>query len=166
MKFESRSGTNLNYLLEQFGMSVNNDCVVRTSFYKYFHPKECLITNGILHQEVVRVGNNQPKEQKKKKPDNAFLSNFVNVRDDDGTKEDENGGLTFVYPSGATLSIQSPAFGLLGSGPLSYPSNRPVAGAYIHPQSKGRLFVVGSCDIFCDEYFEKEENQKIFVSRM
>jgi len=156
-------GTNLNYLLEQFGISVNNDCVVRTSFYKYFHPKEALISNGILHQEVVRVGNNEPKEAKKKKPENAFLSNFVNVRDDDGNKDDENGGLTFLYPFGATLNIQSPAYGFLGSGPLSYPSNRPVAGAFVHPQSKGKLVVIGSVDMFNDEYFEKEENQKILV---
>ena len=29
--------------MEQFGISVNNDCVVRTTFYKYFHPKEVYI---------------------------------------------------------------------------------------------------------------------------
>ncbi len=153
----------MNYLLEQFGISVNNDCVVRTSFYKYFHPKECLVANGVLHQDIVRVGNNQPKEDKKKKPDNAFLANFANIREEDGVKEDENGGMTFVYPFGASLNIQSPAFGLLGSGPLSYPSNRPVAGAYTHQGGKGKLVVCGSCEMFCDEYFEKEENQKIFV---
>ena len=152
----------MNYLLEQFGISVNNDCVVRTAFYKYFHPKEALVSNGVLHQEVVRVGNNQPKEAKKKKPDNAFLSNFVSVRDEEGMKEEENGGLTFLYPFGATLSIQTPAFGLLGSGPLSYPSNRPVFGAFCHPKG-GRLAVMGSCDFFTDEFFEKEENQKVLV---
>ena len=38
-----RAGTNLNYLFEQYGISVNNDSVVRTAFYKYFHPKEALI---------------------------------------------------------------------------------------------------------------------------
>ena len=84
---------------------MNNDCVVRTSFYKYFHPKEALISNGILSQEVVRVGNSQPKEEKKKKPDSAFLSNFVGVRDEDGLKEDENGGLTYVYSFGSTLNV-------------------------------------------------------------
>lgn len=33
-------------------MNVNNDCVVRTSFYKYFHPKEVYIQEGIINEEV------------------------------------------------------------------------------------------------------------------
>ena len=36
---EGRYGTNINYLLEQFGMAVNSDSVVRTVYYKYLHPK-------------------------------------------------------------------------------------------------------------------------------
>lgn len=123
-----------------------------------------MISNGILSQEVVRVGNNLPKEEKKKKPDSAFLSNFVGVRDDDGFKEDENGGLTFLYSFGATLNVQNPAFGFLTSGPVSYPSNRPIAAAFIHPQSKGKLVVMGSLEMFTDEYFDKEENGKLLVS--
>ena len=31
---------------------VNNDAVVRTNYYKYFHPKECLIQNGVLNRAV------------------------------------------------------------------------------------------------------------------
>ena len=27
-----------------------SDSVVRTSYYKYFHPKECLISNGVLNR--------------------------------------------------------------------------------------------------------------------
>jgi hypothetical protein len=37
---EARTGTNINFLLEEFGMSVNSDSVVRTTHYKYLHPKE------------------------------------------------------------------------------------------------------------------------------
>ena len=40
---EKRFGTNINFLLEEYGIMVNNDAVVRTNYYKYFHPKECLI---------------------------------------------------------------------------------------------------------------------------
>lgn len=155
--------TNLNFLLEQFGISVNNDCVVRTSFFKYFNPKEAYVSNGILNQEVVRVANNLPKEERRNKPNNAFLSNLINVRDEEASKEEDNGGLSFVYPFGATLNIQQPAFALLGSGPLSYPSNRPVCAAYVHPESQGKLVVLGSAEIFCDDYFDKEENKKILV---
>jgi len=157
---ENKMNTNLNYLLEQFGISVNNDCVVRTSFFKYFNPKEAYVSNGILNQEVVRVANNLPKEERRNKPNNAFLSNLINVRDEEGSKEEDNGGLSFVYPFGATLNIQQPAFALLGSGPLSYPSNRPVCAAYVHPESQGKLVVLGSAEIFCDDYFDKEENKK------
>jgi len=158
---ENKMNTNLNYLLEQFGISVNNDCVVRTSFFKYFNPKEAYVSNGILNQEVVRVANNLPKEERRNKPNNAFLSNLINVRDEEGSKEEDNGGLSFVYPFGATLNIQQPAFALLGSGPLSYPSNRPVCAAYVHPESQGKLVVMGSAEIFCDDYFDKEENKKV-----
>lgn len=51
---EAKNGTNINYLLEQFGISINNDAVVRTTYYKYLHPKEVFISNGILNKEIVR----------------------------------------------------------------------------------------------------------------
>ena len=28
------------------------DAVVRTQYYKYFHPKECYISNGILNRQL------------------------------------------------------------------------------------------------------------------
>lgn len=158
---EAKMNTNLNYLLEQFGISMNNDCVVRTSFCKYFNPKEALVTNGILDQEVVRIANNQPREERRNKPNNAFLSNLINVREEDGDKEEENGGLNFVYPFGATLNVQEPAVALLSTGPVSYPLNRPICAAYTHPKSNGKLIVFGSVEAFCDEYFDKEENKKL-----
>jgi intraflagellar transport protein 52 len=39
--------------------------VVRTSFYKYFHPKEAYVHSGILNEEVTRVANGLVKEGKK-----------------------------------------------------------------------------------------------------
>ncbi|WAR24479.1 IFT52-like protein [Mya arenaria] len=49
---ESRFDTNINFFLEEFGINVNADAVVRTSYYKYFHPKECLISNGVLNRAI------------------------------------------------------------------------------------------------------------------
>lgn len=43
------------------------------------------------------------------------------------------GGLTFVYPYGATMTVQAPAHPILSSGPISYPLNRPVAGVWERP---------------------------------
>jgi intraflagellar transport protein 52 len=79
---------------------------------------------------------------------------------DELTERDENGGLKFVYPYGATLNVRSPAQVLLSSGPISFPANRPV-GAFYVSKNKGKLFVLGSMKFFHDDFFEKEDNQKI-----
>jgi len=50
---EKASKSNINYFLEEYGMAVNSDVVIRTSFVqKYYHPKEALIhSNGIVNSE-------------------------------------------------------------------------------------------------------------------
>ena len=156
-----RSNTNLNYLLEQYGISINNDCVVRTAFHKYLHPKEVFIQNGVLNKEVARVAQGQPKEIQGK-PQQNFISNILNGRDDEDafSKESEQGGLDFVYAYGATLNVQEPAHPILVTGPLSYPINRPIGTVCV--KEKGKLAVVGSTEMFTDEYIEKEENSKLF----
>ena len=75
----------MNYLLEQYGISCNNDCVVRTSFYKYYHPKEVYVQAGILEKEVVRVALGQPKENNVNNT-KAFLSNILAHDDDEFSK--------------------------------------------------------------------------------
>jgi len=51
---EQKMGTNINAMLEQLGMSTNQDTVIRKTFYKYLHPKEAFISHGVLNQELVR----------------------------------------------------------------------------------------------------------------
>jgi intraflagellar transport protein 52 len=51
---EQKLGTNINALLEQLGISVNSDTVIRKTYYKYLHPKEAFVANGILNSELVR----------------------------------------------------------------------------------------------------------------
>jgi intraflagellar transport protein 52 len=51
---EQKLGTNINALLEQLGISVNSDTVIRKNYFKYLHPKEAYIANGILNNEIVR----------------------------------------------------------------------------------------------------------------
>lgn len=132
--------------------------MVRTSFQKYLHPKENLINAGILDKEIVRSAHNLPKENLKQKP--AFLSNILKEQDDDDfSKEKDQMGLDFVFPYGASLNVQDPSQAVLSSGPLSYPINRPIAGLY---SDKGKLAVVGSYMMFTDDYFDKEENSKLF----
>lgn len=58
---EGRLETNINAFLEQVGISVNSDSVIRKHFYKYLHPKEAFVGNGILNKELVRVANGEAK---------------------------------------------------------------------------------------------------------
>ena len=51
---ENKLNTNINALLEQVGMSVNTDCVIRKTFHKYLHPKEAFVGNGCLSEELVK----------------------------------------------------------------------------------------------------------------
>ncbi|CAL8337027.1 unnamed protein product [Merluccius merluccius] len=140
---ETKYDTNINFLLEEFGIMVNNDAVVRNVYYKYFHPKEALVSNGVLNREISRAAG-------KVVP---------------GTTEDDSTGnnaqaLTFVYPYGATLSVMKPAVAVLSTGSVCFPLNRPIL-AFYQAKEAGKLAVLGSCHMFSDQYLDKEENSKI-----
>jgi intraflagellar transport protein 52 len=79
---------------------------------------------------------------------------------DDLAHRDENGGLKFVYPYGSTLNVRKPSYAILSSGPISFPANRPVGAFYVSPK-RGKLMILGSMQFFADDFFEKEDNQKI-----
>lgn len=51
------------------------------------------------------------------------------------------------------MNVNVPSFPILTSGPLTYPSNRPIAAVHEH-KSGGRLLVAGSMEMFLDDYFE------------
>jgi len=153
---EGRHCTNVNYLLEEYGISFNNDAVVRTVYHKYHHPKEALITHGILCRDLVRAASG---EKKKDKENSEHL--HLNITKDDhdvASLSKDNGGLEFVFPYGATLNVQKPALPILSSGPISYPLNRPIAAVY-NKASAGRICVLGSVRMFDDEFFELEKNR-------
>mmetsp|Transcript_3706 Transcript_3706/g.3636 ORF Transcript_3706/g.3636 Transcript_3706/m.3636 type:complete len:262 (-) Transcript_3706:105-890(-) len=155
---EAKLQTNINAMLEQMGISVNNDCVIRKTFFKYLHPKEAFVGNGILNSELVRVAMGRPKENEGKQG-GKFAKRYKDTKDELQNR-DENGGLQFVYPYGASLNVRKPSFPILSSGPISYPANRPVGAFYMSPK-RGKLFVMGSIMFLEDEFFEKEDNQKI-----
>ncbi|XP_072307803.1 intraflagellar transport protein 52 homolog [Eucyclogobius newberryi] len=140
---ESKFDTNINFLLEDLGIMVNSDVVVRNVYYKYFHPKEALVSNGVLNREISRAAGKS-------------LTGII---------EDENMGnnaqaLTFVYPYGATLSVMKPAVAILSTGSVCFPLNRPIL-AFYQAKDGGKLAVLGSCHMFSDQYIDKEENSKI-----
>lgn len=151
---EAKNNTNINAMLEQVGISVNTDSVIRKTFFKYLHPKEAYVANGCLNKDLVRVAEGKQKVGKTKEP--KYAKRYRDTKDE-LSERDENGGLKFVYPYGSTLNIRKPAQALLSSGPISFPANRPVSGFYTS-QKGGKLFVMGSMKFFADDFFEKEDN--------
>ncbi|XP_044265616.1 intraflagellar transport protein 52 homolog [Tribolium madens] len=46
--------SNTNILLEEFGIIPNMDSLIRTHYYKYFHPKECFIGDSSINTSLNR----------------------------------------------------------------------------------------------------------------
>ncbi|DBB08888.1 TPA: hypothetical protein ACH3X3_007531 [Trebouxia sp. C0006] len=150
---EARSNSNINYLIEEFGINVNSDSVVRLSHDKYLHPKEALIVDGILNREIAfslkgsaRAENKTPLSGSRNRP---------------GAKEQFDGrGAAFVYARGATLTVQKPSVPFLATGQVAYPMHRPI-GALWQGQAGGKLAVMGSVAMFDDKWLDSEDNSKI-----
>uniref|UniRef100_H3BIA5 Intraflagellar transport 52 n=1 Tax=Latimeria chalumnae TaxID=7897 RepID=H3BIA5_LATCH len=141
---ESKYDTNINFLLEEYGIMVNNDAVVRNAYYKYFQPKEALISNGVLNREISR----------------AAGKTVPGIIDEDSSGNNSQ-ALSFVYPFGATLNVMKPAVAILSTGSVCFPLNRPILAFYQSKNQGGKLAVLGSCHMFSDQYLDKEENSKI-----
>eukprot|EP00811_Abedinium_folium_P013374 NODE_2242_length_2260_cov_2.196437.p1 GENE.NODE_2242_length_2260_cov_2.196437~~NODE_2242_length_2260_cov_2.196437.p1 ORF type:complete len:459 (+),score=155.75 NODE_2242_length_2260_cov_2.196437:111-1487(+) len=160
---ESKHNTNINYLLEEFGISVNSDAVVRTVHYRYHHPKEALITHGVLCEDLARAVRGEKKLSKENS--GAFTLNITKDFGDAAGPAKENGGIEFVFPHGATLNVQKPAVPILSSGPISYPLGRPVAA--VNSQcGGGRLCVLGSVRMLDDNFYELEKNKQLIDTLM
>ena len=174
---EEKLGSNLNTLLKDYHIATQQDCVLRTAYYKYTHPKEVFISHGILQPEIADYG----RAQRKNNPATQAVptSGTIGLRtaavspqplDIEGMNH--GSGLQFVYPHGSTLSVQRPARAVLSSGAISYPLNRPICAAFESTPTKStdkkkktttikktaRIVVIGSAEIFGDEWIDKEEN--------
>ncbi|CAB4065322.1 IFT52 [Lepeophtheirus salmonis] len=136
---EKNYNTNINFFLEEYGIMINCDSVVRTNYYKYFHPKEVYISNGILNQAVTDI--------------------YAKPSENDLTSKKSS--FSFLYPHGATLNVAKPAVSIFSTGSGSYPLNRPICAFYKHPTTNGKLAVLGSTAIFSDQYIDKEDNHKL-----
>lgn len=139
---ETKYETNINFFLEELGIMVNNDAVVRNVYHRYLHPKEALVSDGVLNREMSRAAG-------KKVPGAS-----------DGPLGNDPKTLTFLYPYGATLNVMKPAVAVLSTGSECFPFNRPVV-AFHEGKGTGKLVVLGSCHMFSDQYVDREENSKI-----
>jgi intraflagellar transport protein 52 len=160
--------------LSQFGIQFVSDTVVRTVCSKYLHPKHALISNGILHPSLIyHQPNESPStDRRHKEMYAAGISSTagINVTSDEDHQQ-------FVYPFGCSLDVASPAWSILSSGSLSFPFKRPICGVwedFSKPNTKtmdetenksnhrGRMLVIGSSDMFADDWVEKESNLHLF----
>eukprot|EP01006_Ploeotia_vitrea_P007846 TRINITY_DN18323_c0_g1_i1.p1 TRINITY_DN18323_c0_g1~~TRINITY_DN18323_c0_g1_i1.p1 ORF type:complete len:473 (+),score=50.19 TRINITY_DN18323_c0_g1_i1:69-1487(+) len=156
---EARFQTNLNQLFEEWGITVKNDAVVRAVYYKYFHPKEVCIYNGIVNRELNRAaGKTMPGQYNLTATQSLSASQQQNLI---AQQNSSSNCLTFVYPFGCSLSVNKPSIPVLSSGYLAYPLNRPVGAVYEDPKGNGRVLVLGSTHMFEDSWLEKEENAKL-----
>ena len=130
---ENKHNTNINFLLEEYGIMVNSDSVVRTSYFKYFHPKEVLITGGLLNREISKASLSLSPET-------------------EGAETE----MSLLYPFGSTVSVRKPAIPILSTGTASYPLNRPVCA--FARAGKGKIAVLGSVAFISDSYIDKEDN--------
>ena len=178
---EKRLGTNLNQVLEEFGIRINADCVVRTVHHRYFHPKEALIADGILNRAVLNFGGVAAGEGRGGGSGGNPAGGGAGVGARGGLsgrglaspgggeaeRDSHDGtGLEFVYPRGATLQVQKPAVAVLSSGKVAYPMHRPLgamwdAGSSPGGGTAGRICVLGSALLFDDAWIEKEDNARL-----
>jgi intraflagellar transport protein 52 len=140
---ESKLDTNINFLLDEYGINVNNDTVIRTTYFKYFNPKEALIPDGVVNRALGEASGKIAE------------SSYFDDRDHAAQS------LQFVYPFGATLSVEKPAVSVLSTGSICYPLSRPICAFYVQHRTPGKICVLGSSHIFHDQYIDKEENRKL-----
>lgn len=116
------------------------DSVVRPHYYKYFHPKEALISGGVAPDSIIKnlLNNNRNIASTLQ-----FMENKYKVE--------------FVYPFGATMNIVHPSNVILTTGPVAYPFNRPIAGLYVN-EAKGKILAIGSGHMFHDKYITHDTN--------
>ena len=100
---EAKLNTNINYLLEQFGMSCNSDSVVRTSFYKYLHPKESFISHGNMSEDFTRICRGQSSQGQSKAGPGSYADKYKED-EKDFKKEGDGSGISIVYSYGSTIS--------------------------------------------------------------
>ncbi|XP_074594133.1 intraflagellar transport 52 [Brevipalpus obovatus] len=183
---DKRFSTNINSFAKNFGITLANDAVIRNSYYKYFHPKEALVSNGILNRGMLSAANKLRAN-----------SNTANSGNNKANPEANLQTINYVYPYGCTLNVTRPAIGVMSTGSVCYPLNRPTVAFYsenstsssnsaLDRQSsrdnfrmgrdkndlnggnggdvgteEGKFVVTGSSAMFTDSYIEKEDNSLI-----
>ena len=149
---DSKNNSNLNEFLKDYGIQFHSDSVVRTSYYKYLHPKECYIDTLKVNPDFLRTIKNVNKKRK------------IDLLDNENEEDDDDSLLKIVYPFGQSIDIDPNGKNLgclFNSGIISYPLNRPLCVCASSKSGKGKLCVLGSVKFIDNDYIDKEENRKV-----
>lgn len=152
---DAKNNTNLNDLIRDYGITFHGDSVVRTAFYKYFHPKQCFIDTLTVHPGFLKTIKSVKKMKK------IDIMSDDNPEDDD---DDDDCPLKIIYPFGQSLDIDSKKPNIstiFTSGKIAYPMNRPLCAVTTSKSTKGKLCVLGSVNFLENSYIDKEENLKV-----
>ena len=141
--------SNINNFLEEYGLNAESDEVIRTSYYKYFHPKHAFISNGVLHHDIDAAKSSRASS-------NKTLQNRNHASNDCCLFEER---LVYVYPNGTTIDSQLPSIPVLSSGLTSIPINQAIAGIVQMEKNDGRVLLMGSADVFADDWIDAEDNR-------
>ena len=151
---DSKNSTNLNDFVKDYGIQFHGDSVVRTAFYKYFHPKQCFIDTLTIHPGFLRTIKNIKKMKK------------IDLMADEGQDDDDDDDspLKIIYPFGQSIDIspnRQNISTIFTSGKIAYPMNRPLCVVTTSKSGKGKLCAFGSVNFFDNSYIDKEENMKV-----
>lgn len=146
---DSKNNTNLNEIIKDYGISFHGDTIVRTSYFKYFHPKECFIDTCKVHPEFLKSIKSGTKKKR------------IDLLENEDDEEWDDALLKIVYPYGQTLECSPTTTVIFNSGIIAYPMNRPLCAVTQSKSGKGKLVVIGSLKFIDNDYIDKEENRKV-----
>jgi len=150
---DERRGSNLNAVVEPYGLAFESDSVLRTAYHSspYLHPKDCLITHPVvpatLEAAVKRFvlrgsgkGAGAAAGSSSKAEADAETRRLelrmayprgctVRVAEDEEDEEDDGTGAAIAAAARRRREQPAPTV-VLTSGYVAYPLNQPVAAAF------------------------------------
>lgn len=148
---DEKANTNYNEFLKDYNIAFHGDSVVRTSYYKYPHPKECFIDTMKINSQFLKTIKNVSKSKK------------MDLMDNDDENAEDDSLLKIVYPFGQSIDIikNGGVSVLFNSGIIAYPLKRPLCVVTKSKSGNGKLACFGSIKFIDNEYIDKEENRKV-----
>lgn len=140
---EDQGTNNIQAIVEDFGVTIQRDGVVRICQYQTYHPKEVVIDDGLLVKEMVSHLEGLAEDP----PRDPILDVLF------------PGKFSLCFPFSCTMSASYPAFPVISSTETSFPADRClVAACEGRSLGAGRFIVMGSTHFFEDHWISQQKN--------